>query len=161
MATGGQDGKVVVWDVTIPPEQNQTASSETGVGSDGGESADESHTEDDTDDGTEHSRRSGTVGAESATGRDATESLSSASGLSDDVGSAGRASSDLGLDGSQKEQSFSQLEVSLRDALCRDVLYVVRVRRGAKFEVFMSHHSFSGSRRLPSGCSFVSCRKAC
>lgn len=116
MATGGQDGKVVVWNVAIPSGPRQAkGSSADGRTDSSTKGADFSQPDEDSEDTPEagSGKRSGPVGADGAGRRDTfpTESMSSASGLSDDVGSAGLGSSDLGLGG--KEHSFSGLEVRL------------------------------------------------
>lgn len=146
MATGGQDGNVVIWDLSSVPaetdagDDNDDNDDDSGVGG-----RDELGTRKIPEfsqtaaveglEGEEPEGGSGRVGVDgggstttttttsttAVNRRDAlatTESMSSASGLSDDVGSAGRGgNSDLGLGG--KEDGFLGLTTVFRSAPAR------------------------------------------
>lgn len=138
MATGGQDGNVVVWKVALPRDgMARDSERRSGTSAEGGDDAVRpnvarregdaaGHTYEELDEGSGRTTRSG-IGTEGGKARDgvvdrtASESAaSSLSGLSDDVGSVGRGSADLNISGKKdKERTFSGIEVrSLRRMSC-------------------------------------------
>lgn len=143
MATGGQDGKVVIWDLSAPQTRRQKAdgagkggaSFGMDSGGDDGEtkgrrnSADNAELDEDEMDGvsTARRRRSSTMGGgEDCGAREAfPRETSSTSGLSDDVVSAGRASSDLSVaENGGKERSVSALEVRRARLLLLNIIFL-------------------------------------
>lgn len=119
MATGGEDGKVVVWNLAIPGERKE----DTGVKANAGERREDesegqpARADDDTESDPDNDIRPGTtVVTDDVSGRYAApaESMSSASGLSDEATSLGLGSSDPGLYGSSEgKRNFTGLEVML------------------------------------------------
>lgn len=119
MATGGEDGKVVVWNLAIPGKLKE----DTGVRANAEErretegNVQPSRADDDAESTPDNDVRPGTnVGTDDVGGRYAApaESMSSASGLSDEATSLGLGSSDLGLYGSNEgKRNFTGLEVRL------------------------------------------------
>lgn len=119
MATGGEDGKVVVWNLAIPGDLKE----DTGVRDNAEEQretegdAQPARADDDTESGPDSDIRPGTTAVtDDVSGRYAApaESMSSVSGLSDEATSLGLGSSDPGLYGSSEgKTNFSGLEVRL------------------------------------------------
>lgn len=126
LATGGQDGKVVIWDLAVPP--GSTAAAATEVERDGSEGASPPVEGDGVDanpNGGADAQESSSSGVETSSTVEGegsretlrkTESMSCASTILSDDGAAsvGDGSSDLGLSGSSEERgdSWSGSEVS-------------------------------------------------
>lgn len=132
MATGGQDGKVVVWDLAASAVPRRGEDEDTDESTtDGRKNADDSEPSDYADatatavveEGVDRSGAIDASGAGGGGGRDAFSAvpISVGSGLSDDALSAERESSDLGSGGIMggKSSNFSGLEVRVRCAISR------------------------------------------